>query len=516
MTFNCFLYPFSVLLISYSVLAQSLKPDEEIQRSAFPNDFFFGAATSSYQVEGAYLQDGKGLSNWDVFTKIPGKIEDNANGDVADDHYNLYLEDIELMHSLGIRGYRFSISWSRILPDGMLGTPNPSGITFYNKLINHLVSKGIEPFVTIHHTDLPYMLEARDGGWLSPLLREEFARFATICFKNFGDRVRYWVTINEPNLIADLAYIRGIFPPARCSPPFGNCSTGNSDVEPLIAMHNMLIAHGMAVDIYRSFFWPKQQGFIGIVSSAFMYEPLRDEERDRLAADRALAFNVAWMLDPLIYGDYPAEMRQCHGLALPKFSANEKRLLRGSIDFIGVNHYSTLYVKDCINSTCPSGGDRPIRGFLNTTSYRDGVPIGEPTGTSYLFVVPRGMEEIIDYLKRRYHNVPMFVTENGYTLPAQQNELQDMGRINFHKAYLVSLARAIRKGANVRGYFIWSLMDNFEWLSGYTSRFGLYYVDRQTLERTPKLSAKWFASFLKNNTHNEKEENCAAASSVQG
>ncbi|KAH0993992.1 hypothetical protein GBA52_005475 [Prunus armeniaca] len=204
--------------------------------------------------------------------------------------------------------------------------------------------------------------------------REEFVHFASICFESFGDGVKYWVTINEPNMVADFAYLRGLYPPARCSPPFGNCSTGNSDTEPLIGMHNMLIAHAMAVEIYRTFFWRKQNGFIGIVAPAFMYEPLRDEERDRDAVDRALAFNVAWTFDPVVYGDYPAEMRHCHGLELPRFSAKEKQLLRGSIDFIGVNHYSTLYVKDCIHSPCPSGGDRPIMGFLNTTGYRDGVP----------------------------------------------------------------------------------------------------------------------------------------------
>ncbi|CAL2254206.1 unnamed protein product [Prunus armeniaca] len=383
-----FLYLSSVFFIFSVFFAQSFKQDEEqVQRSQFPDDFFFGASTSSYQVEGAYLEDGKGLSNWDFFTQIPGKIADDDNGEVADDHYNRYLEDIELMHSLGTNAYRFSISWARILPDGMLGSVNPRGIIFYNKLIDNLLSKGIEPFVTIHHSDLPQVLEQRDGGWLSPLLREEFVHFASICFESFGDRVKYWVTINEPNMVADFAYLRGLYPPARCSPPFGNCSTGNSDIEPLIGMHNMLIAHAMAVEIYRTFFWPKQNGFIGIVAHAFMYEPLRDEERDRDAVDRALAFNVAWTFDPVVYGDYPTEMRHCHGLELPRFSAKEKQLLRGSIDFIGVNHYSTLYVKDCFHSPCPSGGDRPIMGFLNTTGYRDGVPIGEPVYQTYNMVI---------------------------------------------------------------------------------------------------------------------------------
>ncbi|KAH0986718.1 hypothetical protein GBA52_013895 [Prunus armeniaca] len=442
---------------------------------------------SSQMASCAYLEDGKSLSNWDVFCHTPGTIESNENGDVADDHYHRYLEDIELMHSLGMNSYRFSISWARILPDGMLGKTNPSGITFYNKLIDHLLLKGIEPFVTVHHNDMPQVLDQRDGGWLSPLLREEFAHFASICFKSFGDRVKYWITFNEPNLMIEFAYIRGWYPPARCSTPFGNCSSGNSDTEPLIAMHNILIAHATAVDTYRRVFWPKQHGFIGIVANAHM------------------------MFDPLVHGDYPSEMRECPGLELPRFSHNEKQLLRGSIDFIGFNHYSTLYVKDCIHSACPLGGDHAIKGFLNTTGYRDGVPIGEPTGMPRFFVVPRGMEKMLDYLKQRYNNKPMFITENGYSLPTPQTELQDWNRIKFHKSYMASVARAIRNGADVRGYFIWSLMDNFEWLSGYTTRFGLYYVDRKTLHRTPKLSAGWFASFLRNSSHNDREEIRAAS-----
>ncbi|XP_009378490.2 beta-glucosidase 18 isoform X1 [Pyrus x bretschneideri] len=504
----------SVILLSTAlVAAQSFKLDEEeIQKSQFPDGFLFGASTSSYQIEGAYHEDGKSLSNWDVYTHIPGKIEDNETGDVADDHYHRYLEDIELIHSLGMNAYRFSISWARILPDGKLGKINPRGIVFYNKLIDHLVSKGIEPFVTLNHNDMPYLLDARDRGWLSPLLREEFAHFASICFKSFGDRVKHWITVNEANMLVDFTYIQGVYPPARCTPPFGNCSSGNSDVEPLIAMHNILIAHAMAVDTYRRLFQPKQHGFVGIITHCHWYEPLRDDERDLHAVDRVLAFNAAWVLDPLVYGEYPAEMRQCPRLEMPRFSPKEKELLRGSIDFIGLNHYTTLYAKDCFHSPCPSGGDHAIRGYVNTTGYRDGTAIGEPTGIARFFVVPRGMEKIIDYLKRRYNNLPMFVTENGYSSPTPQNERQDWNRIKFHKGYLAFLAKAIRNGADVRGYFIWSLMDNFEWLGGYETKFGIVYVDRnKTLERTPKLSARWFSSFIRNNSHNEEEISAASS-----
>ncbi|KAJ7948615.1 Beta-glucosidase [Quillaja saponaria] len=462
------------------------KEDEEIRKHQFPDGFLFGTSTSSYQIEGAYIEDGKGLSNWDVFSHIPGKIKNSENGDIADDHYHRYLEDIDLMHSLGINTYRFSISWARILPRGRFGDINTNGILFYNKIIDNLLLRGIEPFVTIHHHDLPQELEDRYGGWLSPQIQNDFVHFAEICFESFGDRVKNWVTINEPNLFAEMAYTRGTYPPGHCSLPFGNCSVGNSDSEPLIAMHNMLLSHAMAVNLYRKHFKAEQGGSIGITVSCFMYEPLRDDQvGDRQAANRALAFTAGWVLDPLVFYDYPPEMRHILGSQLPSFTP------------------------DCTYIACPLGGDHPIRGFLLTLGEKDGIPIGDRTGMPRFFVVPEGMEKIIDYIKMRYHNTPMFVTENGYSSPQNQDVklndfLQDFNRIEFHKAYLAALLRAIRKGADVRGYFIWSLMDNFEWTDGYGTRFGLHYVDFQTLERIPKLSAKWLTSFLTNYSHGDK------------
>ncbi|MFS7921321.1 putative beta-glucosidase [Helianthus anomalus] len=253
-----------------------IEGNEEIQikRSDFPSGFLFGAATSAYQVEGAYLEDAKSLSNWDVFCHTVGCGENGENGDIADDHYHMFLRDIELMHSLGIQAYRFSISWARILPRGRFGEVNPAGIMFYNKIIDNLILKGgklhfgfsiqkgmvaqfvarIEPFVTIHHADLPQELEDRYRSWLNPAMQEEFLYLAEVCFKSFGDRVKYWLTINEPELIAGLAYQMGIIPPSRCSEPFGNCLSGNSDVEPIIAKHNMLLAHGRAAKLYHEYF----------------------------------------------------------------------------------------------------------------------------------------------------------------------------------------------------------------------------------------------------------------------
>ncbi|XP_023535085.1 beta-glucosidase 18-like [Cucurbita pepo subsp. pepo] len=495
-----------ILCLASHPSAQSFAQNEEqeqqeIKRSDFPDHFLFGTATSSYQIEGAFLEDGRGTSNWDAFSHIPGKIKNNDTGDVADDHYHRFLEDIELMHSMGMNAYRFSISWTRILPRGRFGKINRRGISFYNKVIDRLLLRGIEPFVTIHHHDLPDELDKRYGSWMSSQMQEDFVYFARICFEEFGDRVKHWMTINEPNLVVLMAYIKGVYPPAHCSPPFGNCSVGNSDIEPLIVMHNMLLAHAKAVRLYRTHFQGKQGGSIGLVAFGHMYEPFTDNEFDRQAADRALIFNFAWVYDPIVYGDYPKEMQAILGSQLPRFSKAEKKVLKGSLDYIYVNHYTTLYTKDCLHSICSDDANRPIKGFLDTTGYRDGVSIGDPTGVDRFFVVPRGLEKIINYIKQRYPDKPIFVTENGYSAPlGDSNNVEDMvndtKRVNYHKNYLASLAKAMRNGADVRGYFAWSLMDNFEWADGYGTRFGLLYVDRQTLERRPKRSAQWFASFL--------------------
>ncbi|XP_058094673.1 beta-glucosidase 18-like [Magnolia sinica] len=469
-------------------------------RSQFPQDFLFGTSTSSYQIEGAYLEDNKSLSNWDVFTHTPGKIKDGSNADVADDHYHRYMEDIELMHSLGVNSYRFSISWSRILPRGRFGEINKAGIEFYNKLIDALILKGIQPFVTLNHYDIPQQLEDRYGAWLSSQIQEDFGYFAEVCFKSFGDRVKYWTTFNEPNVLVKSGYLTGKYPPSRCSKPQGNCTAGESAIEPYIAAHNVILSHATATDIYKRKYQAKQGGSIGIVMSACWYEPLRDIPADRSAAQRALAFDIAWFLDPIIYGDYPPEMHQILGLRLPTFSSTDRRKLQNKLDFIGINHYSTLYAQDCMFFPCNSGattGDT----YALITGEKDGRPIGTPTAMPTFYVVPWGMEKTVMYFKERYNNTPMYITENGYAQDGENGVskkelLNDMERVEYLRSYVTSLTASMRKGADVRGYFVWSLIDNFEWLYGYTLRFGLYHVDYDTLERTPKLSARWFKQFL--------------------
>ncbi|XP_020083622.1 beta-glucosidase 18-like [Ananas comosus] len=487
-------FVFALLLLQLFSLVVGL------QRSNFPMHFLFGASTSSYQIEGAYIEGNKSLSNWDVFTHTPGNIQDGSTGDVADDHYHRYMEDIELMQSLGINSYRFSIAWSRVLPRGRFGEVNQLGIEFYDKLINSLLLKGIQPFVTLSHYDIPQELEDRYGAWLNAEIREDFGYFAEVCFEAFGDRVKYWSTFNEPNVMVKKGYMNGKYPPNRCSEPFGNCLSGDSTTEPYIAAHNVILSHATAAEIYKTKYQKKQGGFIGIVMSTTWYEPLREIPEDRLAVQRALSFDAPWFLDPIVYGDYPPEMRQVLGSKLPEFTFEDQKKLQYKLDFIGVNHYTTLYAKDCLFSPCKVAGSEG-HAFTFTTGERNRLPIGTPTAMPTFYVVPKGIENMIMYIMKRYNNMTMFITENGYaqggaSYTSLNDWLSDKDRVHYLQSYLNSVAIAMRRGADVRGYFIWSLIDNFEWLYGYTLRFGIYHVDYKTQERTPKLSAKWYKEFL--------------------
>ncbi|CAI9756588.1 unnamed protein product [Fraxinus pennsylvanica] len=481
--------------------------------SQFPPNFLFGTSSSSYQYEGAYTADGKGLSNWDVFTHEPGTIGDGSNGDVAADQYHRYLEDVDLMASMGVNSYRFSISWARILPKGKYGAVNLAGIDYYNKLIDALLLKGIQPFVTLTHYDIPQELEDRYGAWLSPKLQEDFEYFADICFQNFGDRVKYWITFNEPNVFIIQAYRFGRYPPSRCSKGFGSCTTGNSETEPFIAAHNVILAHAAAVNLYRTKYKKQQGGKIGLTVQCLWFEPISNSTADKLAAERGQAFLSNWILDPVILGKYPREMKDILGSALPEFSKNDLSKLQSSLDFIGLNYYAAFYVQDCMFSTCtPIPGTSRTEGFIRQTTKKDGIPLGEPTGMPYFNAYPQGLEKTVTYLKERFNNTPIIITENGYCEASDSNStieesVNDNMRVKVQASYLDALSTAMRKGADVRGYFLWSFLDNFEWTFGYTKRFGLYYVDQVTLKRTPKLSTTWYRNFIAEHIRAEPRAN---------
>ncbi|KAI4298658.1 hypothetical protein L6164_032191 [Bauhinia variegata] len=471
-------------------------------QSGFPSDFLFGTASSAYQYEGAYLSDGKGLSNWDVFSHQSGTIADASTADVSVDQYHRYLEDINHMTAMKVNSYRFSIAWARILPNGRFGEVNLEGIDYYNSLIDALLLKGIQPFVTLSHFDFPQELESRYGGWLSPQSQEDFLFYAELCFKSFGDRVKYWVTFNEPNLSVPFGYRRGAYPPGRCSGTFGHCSEGDSEKEPFLAAHNIILAHAAAVHAYRRKYQAKQGGQIGLILHFDWYEPFSNSSADKLATERAWSFDINWFLDPIIFGKYPTEMEQTLGRVLPKFSSHDKEKLKEGLDFIGINHYASFYVQDCISSVCePEPGISITEGSYRKTAQKNGVPIGELTPYNFVNVYPQGMENVVTYVKDRYNSTPMFITENGFMdsndLNYTENEhINDLRRVSFLEAHLDSLLAAIRKGADVRGYFVWSLLDNFEWRYGYSIRFGLHHVDYATLKRIPKLSATWYKELI--------------------
>uniref|UniRef100_A0A804LG04 Beta-glucosidase 40 n=2 Tax=Zea mays TaxID=4577 RepID=A0A804LG04_MAIZE len=316
-----------------------------LTRGSFPKGFVFGTAAAAYQYEGAVKTDGRGQTIWDTFAHTFGKISDFSNADVAVDQYHRFEEDVQLMADMGMDAYRFSIAWSRILPNGT-GQVNQAGIDHYNKVINALLSKGIQPYVTLYHWDLPQALEDRYNGWLDRQIVNDFAAYAETCFKAFGDRVKHWITLNEPHTVAVQGYDAGLHAPGRCSVLLHlYCRTGNSGTEPYIVAHNFILAHATVSDMYRRKYKAAQNGELGIAFDVIWYEPMTNSTIDIEATKRAQEFQLGWFADPFFFGDYPATMRARVGERLPKFTADEAALVKGALDFMGINHYTTFYTR---------------------------------------------------------------------------------------------------------------------------------------------------------------------------
>ncbi|CAN1131487.1 Beta-glucosidase 17 [Linum perenne] len=488
-------------------------PSSLLNRSSFPAGFIFGASSSAYQYEGAAFVDGKGISNWDVFVREqPEKILDHSTGDVAAEFYSRYKEDVNLMKEIGLDAFRFSIAWSRVIPRGKIGKGiNQLGVDFYNNLIDELLLNGIEPQVTLMHWDLPQSLEDEYGGFLSSKIVDDFRDYADFCFKQFGDRVKNWITVNEPNSIASKGYEQGTNTPGRCSSYVGNCTDGNSATEPYIVMHNILLSHAAASNVYRQKYKASQKGMLGMSISTRWYVPKYPTTACRKAASRALDFGFSWMARPVVHGDYPESMKALVGDRLPKFTEEEKQMMKGSVDFLGVNYYSAYYAEDVAYSSInPS---YTTDSLVNITMYKNGIPIGEPTACDWLYIYPEGLLEILVYVKNEY-NVPVFLTENGVadltnnSLPLN-DALDDKLRIKFHFLHIKFLLESVKAGVDVRGYTLWSLLDNFEWELGYTVRFGITFIDFQNdLKRYPKRSALWFRNFL------QKQQNANSAATA--
>ncbi|KAH7517069.1 hypothetical protein FEM48_Zijuj09G0023100 [Ziziphus jujuba var. spinosa] len=450
-------------------------------RDDFPPTFVFGSGTSAYQVEGAANEDGRTPSIWDTFAHAGLRYARGATGDVACDQYHKYKEDVQLMADIGLEAYRFSISWSRLIPNGR-GPVNPEGLRYYNNLINELVDHGIQPHVALFNYDLPQALEDEYGGWISRKVVKDFIVYADVCFREFGDRVQYWSTVNEPNVLAQGGYDTGIVPPQRCSPPFGrlNCTRGNSTTEPYIAVHHILLAHAST---------EKQHGFIGLCIYALWYKPFTDSKEDIIATRRAYDFLYGWVLDPLVFGDYPQIMKENAGSRIPAFTKAESKIVKGSFDFIGIIHYLTASIKDNSRSLAEEHRDYTadaavtIAGNFSLTDFE--VAISD----SY-------------YSMGSGRSAGLFETSL-WKSTSQRNQrnssLEDTPRVEYMKAYIGGLLNALRNGSNTRGYFTWSFLDVFELLDGYESGYGLYYVDLDdpNLKRYPKLSSHWYSNFLK-------------------
>ncbi|RYP61625.1 hypothetical protein DL769_007623 [Monosporascus sp. CRB-8-3] len=460
---------------------------------SLPSDFLWGFATASYQIEGAVDKDGRGPSIWDTFCAQEGKIAGKANGSVACDSYNRTAEDIALLKKLGAPSYRFSVSWSRIIPKGGRNDPiNQAGIDHYVKFVDDLIEAGIEPLITLYHWDLPNELDKRYGGLLN---REEFPldfeNYARVVFKAIP-KCKKWITFNEPWCSSILGYSTGYFAPGHTSDR-GKSPVGDSSREPWIVGHNLLVAHGRAVKVYREEFKPKDKGEIGItLNGDYTYPWDPEEPRDVEAADRKIEFAISWFADPIYFGKYPDSMRKQLGDRLPEFTPEELALVKGSNDFYGMNHYTADYVKHGDGNPTPED----YLGDLTTHAYnKHGECIGPETQSFWLRPNPQGFRKLIHWLSKRYGYPPIYVTENGTSIKGENNLpkdkiLDDQFRCDYYNGYVNAMAQAVTDdGCNVKGYMAWSLMDNFEWAEGYETRFGSTYVDyKDNQKRYPKKS----------------------------
>jgi beta-glucosidase len=435
----------------------------------FPETFLWGTATSAYQIEGSPLADGAGPSIWQRFAHTPGRVDNGDTGDVACDHYRRFADDVALMRSLGVNAYRFSTSWSRVLPSGR-GPVNPAGLDFYDRLVDTLLTHGIEPMLTLFHWDLPAALDDR-GGWLNPDVAQWFADYAAVMFTRLDDRVTLWATLNEPWVVTDGGYLHGVLAPGH-----------RSRFEAPIATHHLLRAHGAAVQAYRA----RGRHRIGAVVNLEPKYPASVDAADRDATRRADAYMNRQYLDPLLLGRYPEELREIFGEAWPEWPADDFALIRQPIDFLGVNYYTRNVTRfDPAAWPLRAGPVRQKRATYTETGWE---------------VFPRGLTDTLVMVKERYGNVPIYVTENGAAFfdppVAEGDHLADPLRVDYLRKHITAVHAALAAGVDVRGYFVWSLLDNFEWALGYAKRFGLVHVDFETQTRTPKDSAHFYSKVI--------------------
>ena len=436
----------------------------------FPDDFLWGAATSAYQIEGSPLADGAGPSIWERFTHSPGLTVNGDTGDVACDHYRRWETDVGIMAELGLNAYRFSIAWSRVLPEGK-GRLNRKGLAFYERLVDGLLARGIKPNATLYHWDLPAALDDR-GGWLNPDIAGWFAEYAQHAFRALGDRVEMWATLNEPWVVTDGGYLHGALAPGH-----------RNHFEAPLATHNLMLAHGAAVQAYRA----EGKGRIGIVVNLAPKDAATDKPEDIAAARRDATYMNRQYLDPVLRGSYPEDMGDIFGKAWPAFPESDLARIRQPIDFVGVNYYTRNVVRDDPRALPVRVGYVPQRQHAVTE-----------TGWE---VYPQGLTDILVWVTERYGKIPLYITENGaafYDPPTPVNgRIDDYLRVDYFRTHLRAAYDAMGRGVDLRGYFAWSLFDNFEWSLGYAKRFGIVHVDYGTLERTVKASGRYYSEIIR-------------------
>ncbi len=443
------------------------RPDD----GRFPDGFIWGAATASYQIEGAVHEDGRGESIWDRFSHTSGKVVNGDTGDIACDHYHRWPDDIALMRELGVGAYRFSTAWPRIIPAGR-GAPNEQGLAFYDRLVDGLLENGITPWVTLYHWDLPQVLEDQNG-WVNRATADAFAEYVDVVTRRLGDRVKDWITLNEPWCSSFLGYFNGHHAPGRTEPRIW-----------LETVHTLLFGHGKATEIVRR---NVPNARVGITLNLSQTYPAGETEADQAAARRWDGFFNRWFLDPLYGRGYPEDMQALYGTTVPQGPPSDFDTMAAKTDFLGLNYYNPTFIRD------DPGGN-----MLGVQSVH---VEGEYTEMDWL-VYPQGLYDLMQRVARDYPTGPLYVTENGAAYPdlaPVDGRVRDPERTRYYALHLDACRRAIADGVPLAGYFAWSLMDNFEWAFGYTRRFGITHVDYDTQVRTIKDSGRYYSAVARQN-----------------
>jgi beta-glucosidase len=431
---------------------------------AFPKDFLWGAASAAYQIEGAWQEDGRGQSIWDVFSHTPGKIQDGQTGDIACDHYHLFKQDINLMKHLGLKAYRFSVSWSRVLPAGAV-VVNKKGLDFYDRLVDDLLASGIQPWLTLYHWDLPQALQAQ-GGWANPLIAEYFAEYAALLAQRLGDRVKNWMTINEPWVAAFLGNRTGEHAPGI-----------KDEKTALQVAHGLMVGHGKAMQAVRA---NAKDAKVGIVLSLSPPEPETSSAADFMAAEKLWQKDSQWFLNPLLRGSYPQAIFEEYGNNAPQIADGDMKTISQPMDFLGVNYYF-----------------RTVIGQNGVVANIDGAEYTEMGWE----VRPQALRGLLARMNGEYRNLPpLYITENGSAFKdvlTHDGRINDSRRLAYLSSHLHQASIAMQQGVNLKGYFCWSLTDNFEWAYGFTKRFGLCYVDYATQKRYIKDSGYWYQRMIR-------------------